>query len=717
MRGILANKSNRRLISVLLGGLLLVVLAFVSFRGDTETVNLKAYDWLMRSRSEIAPDPRIVLVTLDEESRTILQKKISQFTRSYFASAIENMVNDGAYVVFMDFDFSKRTYQDPTQDETLRRVLEETGSYVVLAKFVSGDGISVFPLPEYQELVLDLAMINLHQDPDGVVRKAPAVEILLHKDDSMEAYMNMGLNVAWWVRAPDETGIPVEEIERPFPEFQKDEDGSASAVILDPLVVPIFGVQGFIRIDYVGPSGTYPRIPFGNVVRGNFEPGTFDGKIILVGNTHPTGHDFYSTPMATGMRAQKKTESLEIAEVSSSVMPGVEVHANLLDTVLHERYRSSASKNQVLGYTVAFGLLAILLFWLLEISTVWTFIIYLGMISGIGVVSWFFFMGRRMYLPFFDPMLVLTVQFVGGTMFHRIVQGLEKAQITQTFGRYVSPQVVQNILDDPNVAKLGGEKREMTVLFSDIRGFTTISEAMDPSDLVNFLNRYLTRSTKVIFDAEGVVDKYMGDAVMAFWGAPISLPNHAALSCKAALEMMEDLVEFRDLKENQGLPAIDIGIGMNTGIMTVGNMGSDMRFDYTVMGDAVNLGSRLEGINKQYKTNIIISEFTAAQVKDEFVLRELDQVRVKGKNEPVRIFELLGFGQERASWSRVTDGFATALSLYRAQKWDEAKAALEAVLHIRPEDGPSQVYLERIDMLRDTDLPADWDGVFVMKTK
>jgi adenylate cyclase len=265
---------------------------------------------------------------------------------------------------------------------------------------------------------------------------------------------------------------------------------------------------------------------------------------------------------------------------------------------------------------------------------------------------------------------------------------------------------------------LGGEKKVLTALFSDIRGFTTLSESMDPGDLVAFLNEYFTIMTRIIMRYEGTLDKFIGDAIMAFYGAPLAQADHAVRGCRTAVEMIRALHEkLPDWKE-RGFPPIDIGIGLNSGEMTVGNMGSDERFDYTIMGDNVNLASRLEGINKQYGTNIVISQYTRALIQDEsFFVRELDSVRVKGKKEPVTIYELVDDRTPEPAVGELLDIFEKGLAAYKSRRWKEAEAHFEKALKLDPGDRPSKLYIERCAEYAKQPPPDDWDGVFVMTTK
>jgi adenylate cyclase len=257
----------------------------------------------------------------------------------------------------------------------------------------------------------------------------------------------------------------------------------------------------------------------------------------------------------------------------------------------------------------------------------------------------------------------------------------------------------------------------MTVFFSDVRGFTTLSETLDPQKLSEILTRYLTPMTEIVFKNKGTLDKYMGDALMAFFGAPIHYEKHPHEACRTALQHLEKLADLQDEFKKEGIPPIDIGIGINTGDMSVGNMGSNIVRSYTVMGDAVNLGSRLEGINKEYGTKIIISEFTYAEVKDEFVCREVDQVKVKGKTKPIRIFELVAEGKVSAERRQRLDTFETAYREYEKKMFAEALVKFESLVQGESVDPVAEVYVERCQEFITNPPPENWDGVFVMTTK
>jgi len=268
---------------------------------------------------------------------------------------------------------------------------------------------------------------------------------------------------------------------------------------------------------------------------------------------------------------------------------------------------------------------------------------------------------------------------------------------------------------NPDKLKLGGEKLELSVLFSDIRGFTSISEKLKPEQLVSLLNEYLTEMTGIVLENKGLLDKYIGDAVMAVFGAPLHNDRHAYDACNAALEMMSRLKKLNEQWKERGIPVLDIGIGINTGEMVAGNMGSVERFDYTVMGDNVNLASRLEGLNKAYGTNIIISEYTKNKVENEFWFRSLDLVRVKGKKKAVEIFELLGSRKETCPIPYMEE-YNLFMKHYRLGEFKKAKDIVDKILEKHEQDKVVQLYRQRLDLLLENP-PAHWDGVYTFTTK
>jgi class 3 adenylate cyclase len=299
-----------------------------------------------------------------------------------------------------------------------------------------------------------------------------------------------------------------------------------------------------------------------------------------------------------------------------------------------------------------------------------------------------------------------------------------KQQIRETFGKYVDPRIVAGLIDRPELTAATGSRREMTISFCDMRGFTAFSEGMTPSALVNVLNRYLTLMSDPVRRNNGIIDKYIGDGIMAFWGPPFTgFDEHPGLACAAALDQLANLDAFRgELPEligfKRGLPTIDLRIGVATGDVVAGSIGSEQTRNYTVIGDAVNLASRLEGANKTYGTRVLVGEATQLAAADRFEMREIDRVLVIGKSEPQRIFELLGRnGEVAAERLRLRDAFGEALDAYRRKAWDEARAGFANCLAFVPDDGPSKVFLGRIDQFHATAPAADWNGVWALAEK
>jgi adenylate cyclase len=458
--------------------------------------------------------------------------------------------------------------------------------------------------------------------------------------------------------------------------------------------------MGRLLVNYRGPAQTFPHYPIADILADRCAPGTFQDKIVLVGATAVGIYDLRVTPF-------------------DSIFPGIEIHANVLDNILQQDFLVRP------GWVAVLDLAAVVIIGLFLGLVLPHFSAIIGPLLGIGLtgvlsVANYIMFTRGLWINFTYPLLTLILVYSAITVFRYVTEEREKKKIKGAFSYYVNPSVVTEMLKNPDMLKLGGDKRIMTVLFSDIRNFTTISERLEPEALVHLLNQYLTVMTDLVFKYDGLVDKYIGDAVMAVWGAPLVQPNHAMLACRSSLEMMAALEDLRKkwAAEDPNIPFIDIGIGLNSGPMVVGNMGSQTRFDYTVMGDAVNLGSRLEGANKQYGTHIIIGEVTYAQVNEALCCRELDSVAVKGKERPVCVYELLGeVGQIPEEKLRLARAFHQGLFAYKNRQWDRAYSIFTALKGYYPEDKPTELYLERIRELKKSPPPADWDGVFVMKTK
>jgi adenylate cyclase len=395
--------------------------------------------------------------------------------------------------------------------------------------------------------------------------------------------------------------------------------------------------------------------------------------------------------------------------------------------LIHQNFIVRPSLFLEVLYTIAFSLLSFLVVSALkQIKARFEFILEIvalvfvaAEVYSIIVLSDFAFATLNMLIPVVPPIAAVFANYVGSAVYQYLTERKQKVMIKGMFSQYLNPHVVNELIAHPEKMRLGGERRELTVLFSDIAGFTTFSEKLPPEELVLVLNEYLSAMTEIVFNNDGTLDKYEGDAVMAFWGAPIELDNNALHACTAAVEMQEKLVHIREKWSAEGKPNVHVRIGLNTGEMVVGNMGGTGKFDYTVIGDSVNLGSRLEGANKQYGTYIMASERTQELVKEYFVFRELDLLVVKGKTKPIKVFELIGRKNDSVPPRKISaiERYTIGLELYRQKKFSEAIEKFNEALSIEPDDQPSRLYVERSQLYQTNPPPEEWNGVFILKTK
>jgi len=400
-----------------------------------------------------------------------------------------------------------------------------------------------------------------------------------------------------------------------------------------------------------------------------------------------------------------------------SNMPGPETHLNVIDNLLRRDFLRTIPDEPRWMIITLIGIGLILSYALAHMGAVTGLLLTAGVLGSVIAFDRFYLFQQGIVVTIVLPLFLIFVLFLVMTFYKYFSEERGKKELRTTFQKYVSPAIVEEILSDPTNIQLGGRKAHVTIFFSDVRGFTTISEKLDPQALSDLLNSYLTPMTDLVFKNRGTLDKYMGDAIMAFFGAPIGYKDHAKWACRCALQHLVKLKELQAEYERKGLPQIDIGIGLNTGDVSVGNMGSETVRSYTVMGDAVNLASRLEGITKQYGVRVIISEFTYQEVKDSFICREVDWVRVKGKVLPVKIYELIAEQKVPSTTEEVIKWFQEGYNHYHNKNWEGALENFNKAIGIDPNDSVTKLYIERCEDYRMTPPPEDWDGVFVMKTK
>jgi adenylate cyclase len=534
-------------------------------------------------------------------------------------------------------------------------------------------------LPELSGAAANTGYFNSFPDSDGVIRWSP---LAIKQRDNL--YTSLAVSTL------------LQYLDKPTLVLNLVEYG-VEGIRIGKLNIPT-DESGRMLVNYLGPAMTFPHYSVADVLHGRLKPDTFKGKIVLVGATATGIYDMRVTPYG-------------------AVYPGVEIHANVIDSILHGNFLTHSGWTKFLDFCTIIVVGLVMGLAASRLKAVAGIALCLALVGAFVAANMAAFIKLNVWLNMIYPVLTMLTVYLGITVYRYVTEEREKKKIRGAFQYYLTPSVVNEILKDPSKLKLGGDKKNLSVLFSDIRGFTSIAEKLTPEALVQLLNEYLTAMTDVVFKYDGLLDKYIGDSVMAVFGAPIDQPDHALRACRTGIEMMAELRRLRERWAAEGRPDVNIGIGINTGDMVVGNMGSAMRFDYTVMGDAVNLASRLEGTNKEYGTNIIISEFAYERVKDELFCRELDAVRVKGKKLPVRIFELLGDRKDAARWQPFVERFEKGLTLYREQRWDEAIAAFRGVLELRPEDSPARLYLERCEAMKACPPVGEWDGICTMTRK
>ena len=451
-------------------------------------------------------------------------------------------------------------------------------------------------------------------------------------------------------------------------------------------------------IPYRGPQGSFQYISATDVLNNKVNQADLNNKIVLLGTTAAGLMDLRATPV-------------------QNIYAGVEIHANMIAGILDNNIKEHPAYMLGAEFLLLLIVGLFLAMILPSLSPLWATIVTLVttvLVVALNLSAWQY---ANLVMPLAAILVMIASIYFINMSYGFFVESRGKRQLAGLFGQYVPPELVDEMAKNPQAFSLEGESRDMTVLFSDVRGFTTISEGLDPKELTQLMNAFLTPMTHVIHHNRGTIDKYMGDAIMAFWGAPLSDKEHAKHALNSAMGMIEALGQLQQDFAAKGWPPINIGVGLNTGEMIVGNMGSEFRMAYTIMGDAVNLGSRLESLTKNYGVQIIVSEFTKAQVPD-FVYRELDNVRVKGKDKPVAIFEPIC---EEAQLEKDTKDnlklYREALKLYRSQSWDLAEIQLINLQKLEPQRYVYEMYIKRIAYFRANPPGSDWDGVFNFETK
>lgn len=672
-----------------------VVLGFILSvgiqKGIFERWQLRSANFLYFQEENRTHDD-IVIVAIDNkalEMRSASEIGTLQFKKADYAKVIQNIEEAGAAAVGVDVIFSEES--DEEDQQALVEVLEKYPDIVIAAEIPYVGQQGLHPLDVFKDANDNqLGSVVFLPDSDNIVRR----QHVLMGDGQVPSFAVAVIHAY--------LGGGSGSIEQNAFMLSKDTVRVGSKKV-PPITAPIDD-SSRAMINFFGQPGSFQHISMADVYDNNFvdlktgEEIDLTNKIVLIGEVGTALHDVQSVPLSFG-----------------TAMPGVEIHANMVQTYLTQQYLTEQSKISTILVTILLVIIGLgLALWL---RVKWSVLALLASLAVYTVITWIQFeYGLIMNLVY--PYFALVLSFIIAYLYRYFYQERLARQTQSAFKQYVSPDVVKSILDNPDQLKLGGEKRTLSVFFSDIAGFTSISEKLGAEELVEQLNEYLDEMSEVLLEEDGTIDKYIGDAVMAFWNAPLDQEDHAIRACRAAIEYQRRLKKLNKSRVSRGEIEFGARVGLNTGDMVVGNMGSTKRFDYTVIGDAVNLGARLEGVNKVYGTLIMLSEYTYALAKDDIEVREIDLITVKGKTEPVRIFELLSMkGELDEKKKRIKEAFEKGLDFYRQQRWEQAVEKFRQVLNIDDTDGPSKVYIERCQQLKDEDLPQDWDGVFVLKTK
>lgn len=485
--------------------------------------------------------------------------------------------------------------------------------------------------------------------------------------------------------------------------FRVNESGMEE-VILDhknPIVIPT-NSRGEMEINYLGPRETIPGISISDLLdqsSNSVIKNTVQNKIVLIGATATALEDLKSTPF-------------------DAALPGVEIHATVIDNILSNRFLAQPTWKSLVDflYLLMVGMALTVVYSRIQPNL--SILVWLASTCAMFFLSHWIFLNKGFWLTDLYPFLENTGIAAAIMIGRYIEEEKQKLFIKKVFGQYLSPRVVKELINDPSKLKLGGEQKELTAFFTDLEGFATFSEKLGATELVDLLNTYLSEMTNILLQYDGTLDRYDGDAIKAFFGAPVYFEDHAKRACWVCIDMQNKLKDLRVKFKEEGKPELLMRVGINTGSMVIGNMGSTTRMMYGMNGDSVNLCARLEGANKQYGTYSLISEYTYKQAKEYIEVRELDVLRVVGRSTPIKIYELLAKrGEIDESLKKVLPLYNEGMNSYRDRKWATAKGYFESVLIARPEDGPSKVYVERCENFIQAPPPENWDGVFNLRAK
>jgi adenylate cyclase len=611
---------------------------------------------------------------------------------------LEAAIREASDYVAMGFFF--RTQRDAALDGGVEEDLDETlplvrkGKLKVASRVSGKDDLANFltctgvepNIARFHRLPNRMGFFSTYTDIDGVVRRS---SLLIRCGGDL--YVSLDLAIA-------EVALQTPAQAIGFPERKDAKTPGVQQIRLGDLSIPT-DEGSRILVNYRGPTRTFPHLSIVDILDGKHDQDV-NGAIVIVGPTEVGIQDVYGSPF-------------------SQAFPGVEVHATVVDNLLSgEVLRQNFEFRFIeLGMMIGAALLIVVFVPMLGGALRGAVFSALLLLAVAGAVTWLF-IDRYWWINLTYPGGTVAVVYLAVAITQSMTVEAKSRQIRNVFKSYLDPRVVEELAEDPEAIKLGGERRDVSILFSDIRGWTTLSEEIGAENVVNLLRAYLTPMTRIVFDSEGTLDKYIGDAVMAFWGAPKALPDHPLRCAESALHMQEEVARLRaELGDTlPGMDRLKIGIGIHSGEVAAGAMGSELRVDYTLIGDGVNLAARIESLTKKYGAAVLASGALVDRLPEGFLVRELDEIRVKGKHEGARLFELLGRREARPEEKAWLDAYATGLAAYKRGLWDEAEAAFRQCRELHGGDPACDLMLERIARLR-ADPPPGWDGIYAFEEK
>jgi len=649
---------------------------------------------------------KIVLVLMDEKSARELNRHKDAWSRHQLAQALDNICQAEAEIVGVDLVLAAPD-TDPVADQVLAQAIEACNN-VILARVASSRDGEITPLQPFLTAMLGDGFIDLPPDDDQVLRRIRFFNAKPMADGNLQLLPSFALEL---VRA-------FLNIDFIF-DFSQSDSFRMGAPNGPTIRLP----HPELLINFNGDYTAFTHISYADIVNKRFSPETVKGKLVIIGSSLTVRKDFFTTPYS---RFQTPSATLQnkFGEVVETVLGtrelGIACHAFAVETILNGAFIKNSARHApgMMLLAIFLGGLIGILFYHPRIKPVWELLLLGGGCIIIVSGAYLVFLNQRWQIDIAPLLAILVLQFVAGVVLQKTFNKKREALVTDIFGRYVSPGIVHELLKGDIGTSLDGRNQELTILFSDLRNFTSLSENLGAKETGNLLNLYFEAMIAVVFRNHGTLDKLIGDALMAFFGAPVPDAGHPIKAAETALNMIQAIDNLKQARALPGVEGLKVGIGLNTGMAIIGNLGSPAFMDYTVIGDNVNLASRLEGLNKVYGTHILISKATADALDGRFLLRELDHVRVKGRLHTVTIFELIGFKKDASDecLERVRN-FKTGLAAYRNYQWEAARRCFEAILEKTPTDGPSRFFVNKIDHYGQTPPPEDWRGITVFDKK